>query len=255
MTPITITLLIAVVIVLLIGIAYTNNVLEANKVQKARTKIELTDRLRRCRDISDVFPGQFMHHKLKHLLSRIELNLNERLAMLNKSSGEYKERIAELQKLLAMGESIPTLNQPVPIHTDAKAKEVQFLLESLHGQVSRAVQDNVVSAAEGKLWLKEIRHILVLLHIELFNNMGQQALQKAQPGQARLAFERGVQFLRKQPDHALYDKHLKQLERQLERSNAQVLESGKPAEGEVNELTEGLRENSDGDWKKKSVYD
>ncbi|MDZ3990530.1 hypothetical protein PspTeo4_01856 [Pseudomonas sp. Teo4] len=67
---------------------------------------------------------------------------------------------------------------------------MRFLLEALHTQIVRATQENVLQTNEGKYWVKEIRHILVLLHIEFFNNLGQQALQQEQPGQARLAFER-----------------------------------------------------------------
>jgi hypothetical protein len=36
---------------------------------------------------------------------------------------------------VAQGESIPVNNPPAPIQTEAKAKDVRFLLEALHGQV------------------------------------------------------------------------------------------------------------------------
>jgi hypothetical protein len=73
---------------------------------------------------------------------------------------------------------------------------------------SCAAQEGFLATNEAKHWVKEIRHILVLLHIEFFNNLGQQALQQNQPGQARLAFERGVQYLRKQPEPKQYEEQL-----------------------------------------------
>ena len=96
----------------------------------------------------------------------------------------------------------------------------------------------------------------MLLHIEFFNNLGQQALQQEQPGQARLAFERGVQYLRKQQEPQVYAEQLAYLEKLLARANAQVLASTQPVEGEVNQLTEGLKDAEVNDeWKKKKVYD
>ena len=256
MTPLMITLLVIVGIALLIAIGYMNNVVENNKLQKARTKVELNDRLRRCGEITETFPGQLMSPALKLLLARLELNVCQRLLNLEKSNATMKERIAELNALVAQGESIPVNNPPGPIQTEAKAKDVRFLLEALHGQVTRAAQDGFLPANEAKHWIREIRHILVLLHIEFFNNLGQHALQQDQPGQARLAFERGVQYLRKQPEPALYREQLQLLESQLVRANSKVLTNSKPAEDEVNELTEGLKvAETDAEWKKKVIYD
>jgi len=95
----------------------------------------------------------------------------------------------------------------------------------------------------------------VLLHIEFFNNLGQQALQQEQPGQARLAFERGVQYLRKQPEPKVYEEQLTYLEKLLARANAQVLDQMEPAENEHNELTNGLKTDEEETWKKKVIYD
>lgn len=256
MTPLMITLLVIAGIVILIAIGYMNHVVENNKLEKARTQIELNDRLRRCGEITETFPGQLMTPALKLLLTRLELNVTQRLLNLNKSSTPLKARITELNALIAQGESIPVANPPGPIQTEAKAKDVRFLLEALHGQVTRAAQDGFLPTNEAKYWIKEIRHILVLLHIEFFNNLGQHALQQTQPGQARLAFERGVQYLRKQAEPVLYSEQLQWLEKQLARANAMVLTNTQPAVDEVNELTEGLKVvDADADWKKKAIYD
>ena len=255
MTPLLITLLIVAGIALLIVIGYLNNVVENGKLERARLKVELADRLRRCGEITETFPGQFMTPALKLLLTRLELNLNQRQLALDKHSGDLKARIAELEGLIGLGERIPVSNPPAPIHTEVKAKDVRFLLELLHNQIVRATQEGFLATNEGKYWVKEIRHILVLLHIEFFNNLGQQALQKNQPGQARLAFERGVQYLRKQPEPKVYEEQLTYLEKLLARANAQVLDRMAPAEDEQNELTQGLKTDEEETWKKKVMYD
>ena len=255
LTPSMITLLVIAGIVLLIAIGYINHVVENNKLEKARLKVEFNDRIRRCSEVNETFPGQMMSPGLKLLLTRLELNATQRLLLLNKSSVPLKARVAELEALVAKGDSIPVNNPPRPILTEAKAKDARFLLETLHGQVTRAAKDRVLASNEAKQWLKEIRHMLVILHIEFFNNLGQLALQQNQPGQARLAFERGAQYLRKQPD-ALYSSQLKAFEAQLARANAILQNNLEPSTQEVNELTEGLRTDEiEGDWKKKAIYD
>ncbi|QXI49292.1 MULTISPECIES: hypothetical protein [Pseudomonas] len=255
MTPLLITLLIVAGIALLIVIGYLNNVVENNKLERARLKVELADRLRRCGEITETFPGQFMTPALKLLLTRLELNLNQRQLALDKHSAEIKARIAELEGLIALGGKIPVNNPPSPIQTEVKAKDVRFLLEALHSQVTRAAQEGFLPTIEAKHWVREIRHVLVLLHIEFFNNLGQQALQNGQPGQARLAFERGVQYLRKQPEPKAYEEQLTYLEKLLARANAQVLEKMEPAENEQNELTQGLKTDDEETWKKRVIYD
>ena len=255
LTPSMIALLVIAGIVLLIAIGYINHVVENNKLEKARLKVEFNDRIRRCSEVNETFPGQMMSPGLKLLLTRLELNATQRLLLLNKSSVPLKARVAELEALVAKGDSIPVNNPPRPILTEAKAKDARFLLETLHGQVTRAAKDRVLASNEAKQWLKEIRHLLVILHIEFFNNLGQLALQQNQPGQARLAFERGAQYLRKQPD-ALYSSQLKAFEAQLARANAILQNNLEPSTQEVNELTEGLRTDEiEGDWKKKAIYD
>ena len=255
-TPLMITLLVVVGIALLIAIGYMNHVVENNKLEKARTKVELNDRLRRCGELTETFPGQFMTPALKLLLTRLELNLNQRRLALDKHNREIQARISELQGLIALGDGIPVNNPPGPMQTEARAKDIRFLLEALHSQVVRACQEGFLATNEAKYWVKEIRHILVLLHIEFFNNLGQHALQQNQPGQARLAFERGVQYLRKQQEPQVYAEQLDYLEKLLARANAMVLASTQPVEGEVNQLTEGLKDAEVNDeWKKKKVYD
>ena len=255
MPPLVITILIISGIVVLIAIAYINHMVENNKLEKARIKADLNDRLRRCTDLAEALPGQLMSPALKLMLCRLQLHFSERMLTLDKGNNALKARVEELRRLIAQGESIAVNNPPQPILKEAKAKEVRFQLENLHGQLTRCAKDGIIPANEAKHWLKEVRHMLTQVHIEFFGNLGQQALQQNQPGQALLAFERGVQYLRKQPDPAPYQNTLKKFEAQLARANAMVLESNKPATDQTSELDAGLESLGDDEWKKKNIYD
>ncbi len=150
MTPSMITLLVIAGIVLLIAIGYINHVVENNELEKARLKVEFNDRIRRCSEVNETFPGQMMSPGLKLLLTRLELNATQRLLLLNKASVPLKARVAELEALVAKGDSIPVNNPPRPILTEAKAKDARFLLETLHGQVTRAAKDRVLASNEAE---------------------------------------------------------------------------------------------------------
>ncbi|MCP8467275.1 hypothetical protein NK553_25300 [Pseudomonas sp. ZM23] len=256
MSPLVITVLVLVGIALLVAIGYINHLVENRKLEQARQRADLLDRCRRCSDISESMPGQFMSPALKLLLSRFELALGERLLAVDKQNAQIKERVAELRPLVAQGDSIPVRNAPQAILTEAKAKEVRFLFEALHAQLTRCTQDGMLPRNEAQQWVKEIRHLLTLLHIDFFGNLGQQALQQGQPRQARLAFERGVQYMRKQADAGRYQAQLQQMENQLARANSMVLETAQPATDENSELNDGLKALDDDDlWKKKNLYD
>ena len=256
MSPLVITALIISGIVVLFAIGYINHMVENSKLEKARLKADLNDRVRRSRDVSENMPGQLMTPALKLLLSRFELQYGERLLALDKQNANLRNRIAELREQVAKGDDIPVRNPPQQIMTEAKAKDIRYLLENFHGQVTRAAQEHILPGNEGKRWLGEIRHMLVQVHTEFFSNLGQQSMQQGQPGQARLAYERGVQYLRKQPDTERYKAQLQKFEQLLDRANAVVLEKTKPTtDDEPSELTEGLKSLEEDEWKKKNIYD
>ena len=225
MSPLVITLLIVVGIVILIVIGYVNHMVENSKLEKARLKADLSDRIRRCADLSETLPGQMVSPALKLLLTRLQLQLGERLLQVDKNDNALKTRLGQLRPLVGQGESIPVNNPPQKIASEAKAKEIRFQLESLHGQITRAAQDGLLPANEAKSWVKEIRDMLVQLHVEFFTNLGLQALQENQPRQARLAFERGGQYLQKQPDPAPYQNKRQQLKAQRARAHERIEES------------------------------
>lgn len=255
MSPLVITLLVIGGIAILIVIGYINHMIENRNLERARLKAELTDRIRRSRDLSDALPGQFMSPRLKALLATLQLQACERLLPLDKHNSALKEQIEELRRELAKGDSITVGNQPKKILSEAQAKDIRYQLETLHGQIGRASKEGTVSAQEAKHWSQDIRRMLITTNIELFSNLGHAALQQNLPGQARLAFERGVQYLRKLQDPTPYDAELKRLEAQLARANALVLDSVKPSPEETSELTDGLKSLEGDDWKKKQIYD
>lgn len=249
MSPLAITLLIIGGIVILLVIGYINHMVENRNLQRARLKAELTSQIRHCSSISERLPAQFVSPALKLLLARLQLHDSEKLLPLDRHNTTLKREIEELRAQVALGESIKVGNLPQRVLSDVKAKEIRHQLEDLHGQVSRANKLGLLSKQEAKHWVAEIRKMLINTNLELFNNLGQLALQQNQPGQARLAFERGVHYLQRLPDPAPYEAELKRLEALLGKANGLLLASLQP------NTAEEFGNLEDDDWKKKQLYD
>lgn len=240
---------------ILIVIGYLSQLVEKHKLEKARMRADLSDRIRRCAMLSRSFPGQLMTPPLKLLLTRLELYLCERLQPLDRANSSLPARIDALRSAAENGEDIAVENPPIQILSEASAKEARLQLEDLHALIVWAAKQNQLETEAAKRWLRDIQHMLVMLHIDYFNNHGKAALQQNNPHKARLAFERGIQYIRKQRDQAGYQPHLKQFEASYKHANQLEQNQQQPALEQPSELAEGLKSfGDDDDWKINNIY-
>lgn len=255
MSPVLIAGLVLAGLFILILIGFVNQLVEKNNLEKARARAEFNNRMRRCADLSDSFPGQMMSPALKLMLTRLELYAGEHLLKLERKNSNLAARVELLRNAASQGEAIPVANAPVKILAEAQAKGVRLLLEDLHAQVVWANKQGQLDSASAKRWVSEIQRMMVILHTDYFNNLGRQALQQGNAHKARLAFERGIQYLRKQPDKAAYQSELQQLEAHFAHASQLEQTQQKPRLDETNELAEGLKDfESEDDWKKNNIY-
>lgn len=240
---------------LLILIGFVNQLVEKHNLEKARRRAELGDRMRRCSKLSETLPGQLMTPALKLMLTRLELYLNDNLQALEKSNTALANRATELKELLGKGNQIPVQNPQQQILTEAQAKAVRLQLEDLHAQVVWANRQGQLDTAAAKRWIQEIQKMLVLLHIDYFNNLGRQALQQGNAHKARLAYERGLQYVRKQPNQGDFKAHLEKLQANFAHASELEQTQHRPRLEEASQLAEGLKDlESEDDWKINNIY-
>jgi len=255
MSPVVITVLVVGGIITLLVIALFNQMLENAKIEKARLRAELSDRINKVGDISETFPGQYMSPELKLLLAQVELKLVQKLIPLEKRNQELVERSKLLEQMIAQGKELPVANPPLPVTSEARAKDMRSHLEDLNAQLVRARDDGQLTQADVAPWLQMLRQWLVHAHLDLFDYLARQQLQQKQPRQAKLAVERALQYLRKQKDVAPYAQRQQQFAQRLEQLEQLILnEQNLPQPDDVNELAAGL-EGEDDEWKKRSLYD
>ncbi|WP_407291328.1 hypothetical protein [Stutzerimonas zhaodongensis] len=255
MSPVLITGLVIAGLFILIAIGVINQIVEKNSLEKARIRAELSDRMRRCALLSDGFPGQMMSPELKLFLSRLELAVGEQLLAQDKKNATLESRVNALRSAVAKGEDIPVENSPVKVVTEAQAKEIRLLIEDLHGLIVWANKQNQLDATTAKRWIRQIQRMMVMLHVEYFSNAGQMALQQGSAHKARLAFERGIQYIRKQANPADFQTQLAKLEASYNHANKLEHTQQQPKLDEPSALAEGLKSlESEDDWKKNNIY-
>ena len=255
MSPVLIAGLVVAGLFILIAIGVVNQIVEKNNLEKARARAELGDRMRRCANLSDILPAQMMTPALKLMLARLELYLGERLLQLDKKDSTIGTRVDALRSAVAKGDEIEVQNTPVKVVTEAQAKEIRLRLEDLYALIVWANKQSQLDTAAAKRWFQHIQHMTVLLHIEYFTNVGQQALKQGSAHKARLAFERGIQHIRKQANPAEFQSQLAQLEASYAHANSLEQTQQQPTLDEPSELTEGVKSfESEDDWKKNNIY-
>lgn len=255
MSPLVITLFVVTGVLALGIIVYVSHAIEKSKLEKARLKADLLDRIKRCERLVLQLPGQFISLQLKALLQRIQLHYLEQLVRLDRSDPTLQSRISGLRNPLD-GNRLD--NPVVKVRNDDIAKGIRFQLETLNAQVVHAGQQNILTRSETQQWVNEVRKMLINLNLELFNSVGDNALRLKQGGQAKLAFERGLQYLSKLPERDQYHEQRQQLEAQLKTADNLVVQQMSTGGNIATELTTGvenLEKEEEEKWKRKSLYD
>ena len=93
MSPAIITALVFAALFIAIILVYVSQQMERRKLERQRQKAELTERVRRCADLSEILPGQMMTPALKLLMCKLELKLSERLRPMTPENTELATRI------------------------------------------------------------------------------------------------------------------------------------------------------------------
>ena len=254
MSPLVITLFVVIGILTLGIIVYISHALEKAKLNKARLKADLVDRIKRCERLVVQLPGQFMSLELKSLLQRIQLSYLEQLARIDRGAPNVQSQISALRNPL---DASRIDNAVVHVRSNEIAKGLRFQLEGSNAQIVHAGQQSILSRSETVKWTNEVRKMLISLNLELFSSLGTNALRLKQGGQAKLAFERGLQYLSKLPERDHYQAERHKFEEQLKVADSLVVHQMSNGGNAATELTTGIENlvKEEEQWKRKTIYD
>ncbi|MEH3024306.1 MAG: hypothetical protein PGN19_16485 [Pseudomonas oryzihabitans] len=242
-------------VLLIIMIAFVNQKLEAGRLEKQRLVADLTDRIKRCAQLSASLPGQLVTPALKQLFNHIELGLIARLTALQPLSASLASRKTELDEAIAKGDDIEVPNVARPVHTEARVKEVRGYIEMLHSLVAHASQIGILDGQEAQRWVGEMRYLLTVSYVEFFRYQAEQQIKNEHFIQARQAYERAIMQIRKQQQPERYTEMLAYLEEQIALVKRQQSDLAEQASSSANELADSVDTLKDDSWRKKNDYE
>lgn len=254
MTSTTIVLLILGGIVALLLVGYLNNVVEKQKLERARKKAEMAERQQRLESLSESLPKQFLTVPLKQTLHELELHFAEGLLANDPKNRKVESRILLLKERIAEADRHVIGNPEASLQTEEQVKEIRFLLESWQAQLTRAAEDQLVSATQLKPMLNHIQQQLLKLYLDYFRLSGENFMRQGLPRQARLAYERAVKLLQRQTAPQFAEQR-SEFEKLLEQANASVLEHTRKTAEQDNQLAGAVGTEQTDEWKKKQLYD
>lgn len=256
MSPAFIVALVVGGVVALLLLGYASNQHEKHKLERARRRAELVERQMRLAGLSDGLPGQYLNADLKQGLHDLELHFVQEILKVDPEDKKMRAREETLRSRIAQGSGYEVDNATTTVHGEEQVKEIRFQIESLHAQLRRAMQDGLLPAEKGRLWLQHLQEQLISLYLDFFHTSGQNHLQRGLPRQARLVFERAVGLIKRQKNLQLFKDRLTVFQALLDKTNRIVMEHDQKATSEASALSESMSEDSDDDlWKKKQVYD
>lgn len=255
MSSVTIVVLILGGIVALLVVGYLNNIVEKNKLEKARKKASFTERQQRIEALSESLPRQFLTVELKQMLHKLELHFVEGILSHDPQNKKIKARAIELHERLEQGSQYVLDNPETSTQAEEQVKEVRFQLESLQTQLVRAAEEQLISTAQLKPTVAHIQLQLINLYLEYFRTSGKRFIQQGQPRQARLAYERAVKLIKRQTAPQ-FTQQLAEFEQMLDSANKLVLEQTHKTAAQGSALAGAVEsQESEEEWKKKQLYD
>lgn len=214
------------IFLLLITIAYINNVLENKKLEAARRCTNLSDLIRRCGILNLVLPSQMMTPTVRDLLRYLELSWSDMLlSKLPKKANHQKlrDRIEYLSHPELHSQE-PTPNNPSLHHirSESELSEMRRHIEDFYGVITAAGLDALLSKGEVRDWHTEARRFSSVLYVEYLTNLGKVAIQNRQWLKARHALDQAARFLTKKQELPDYLKRLEVLELQIQKIDRQI---------------------------------
>lgn len=167
MSSTTITILIFAAICFSITAIYISQARERARVEKARRTTICMDRYQRMQQLLHDLPPQYLNNELRVMILERSIETLHELIQLNRDAKHESYLEADQENLKQVREQNPKF-PPVPINTEAKAKEVRDNLEILHRFIESQHRNKRLTAAVAKKYLDFIKLSICQSKADLF---------------------------------------------------------------------------------------
>ena len=257
MSATTITIVIFALICLSISAIYISQARERARVEKARRSTICMDRYQRMQQLLHDLPPQYLNNELRIMILERSIETLHELIQLNHNAKHESYLKGDLEHLKQIREQNPKFN-PIPVKSEAKAKEARNNLEIMHRFIESQHKNKRLSAAVAKKYLDFIKLSICQSRADLFCNRAEAA--KGKPRLAIHNYHCAIDAYKVLSEHPQALKAIQQLrikikalEAEAEQQSQSTKTTTDPVQQHSTEWDSFLKE--DDSWQKKNTYD
>lgn len=259
-TPLIIALVIAGLL-LMVGTAYSIQIMEKNNREKRRMMFSLRERAEHFKIMLESFPQGFLTPDLQVLMCKCLLDILEQLVQVDSANrSQHNQAISQVTSRFEQLKANPGSTGYQSLSDPKHVQQVQKLLSNLYNFIVKLRQANSISEAEATNYAKQIRRLTAISALDAFRIAGQTALKEGKP---RLALHYQTMSIDKMKKEnvdgffsekiTVYQAQIGELEKAIEQHEQAQKESIAKTSEEWNKFEEQNQQQEQ--WKKKAVYD
>ena len=245
--------LVALLLVVLVGVAIMLQTIEKNNKERRRLESSLKARARNFQHMLEGFPEGFLNKDLKLLVCRCLQEIYSQLHGLNPKNSAYKNNRATIDQQLQTIQEQPAGNSRVKLSDPAQIKEIQKLLQGLHSFIGKLSKSQKISNDQAKAYAFQVRNLMIQSTVDALMNGVNDSMSKRKPRLAIHYLHMIIDKLSKENGQGQYNEQVtqyKEMMKQLEQQAIEQEERRKEADEEWDEINK-----DDDSWKKKAIYD
>lgn len=259
-TPLIVALVIAGLL-LMVGIAYSIQIMEKNNREKRRLMFSLRERAEHFKVMLESFPQGFLTPDLQLLMCRCLLDILNQLVQVDKTNrSQHNQSISQVRAHYEHLRANPGSGGYQSLNDPKHVQQVQKMLGNLYNFIVKLRQANQISEPEATAYAAQVRRLTVLSALDAFRLAGQAALREGKPRLALHYQTMAIDKMKKENTDGFFTDRLQQSQAQipeLEKAIAQqeLLEkqSLDQTQDEWSKFEE--QQQQEQQWKKKAIYD
>jgi hypothetical protein len=257
MSSTTITIIIFAVICFSITAIYISQARERARIERARRTTLCVDRYQRMQQLLHDLPPQYLNNELRIMILERSIETLHELIQLNHDPKHDAYLQTDQEHLKQIREQNPKFS-PIPVNSEAKAKEVRDNLEILHRFIESQHRNKRLAAASAKKYLDFIKLSICQSKADLFVSRAEAAKEK--PRLAIHNYHCAIDAYKTLAEHPQALKAIQQLRIRIKALEEQAESQKQSTQTKVDPLTQNKSEwdeflKEDDSWQKKQDYE
>ncbi|MCR8924300.1 hypothetical protein NO559_16100 [Dasania sp. GY-MA-18] len=245
--------LVALLLAVLIAVAIMLQTIEKNNKEKRRIEAALKNRARNFQHMLESFPEGFLNKDLRLLVCKCLSEVYKQLKNLDPKNATYAKNLAAVDQQVAAVKNQADNNNVVRLSDPAQIKEVQKLLQSLHGFIGKLNKSKKLPNDQAKAYAQQVRNLIIRTSLDVLISGVNDATNRNKPRLAIHYLHMIIDKLNKENNSGQYSDQIAAYKQQITELEQKALAHDEHMQ-EVAEEWENATED-DSTWKKNAIYD